>query len=58
MLQVIGTEDETWGSELRQKYRQRLPNPRRLTEGADHENALTRADGCHEAFADMLRAQR
>jgi pimeloyl-ACP methyl ester carboxylesterase len=59
VLQVIGTEDETWGSEMPEKYRRRLPNLRRhLIPGADHGDALTRSDEFHAAFAELLRAAR
>ncbi len=59
VLQVIGTEDETWGSEMPEKYRRRLPNLRRqLIPGADHGDALTRSDEFHAAFAEMLEAER
>jgi len=59
VLQVIGTEDETWGSEMPQKYRERFPNlRRRLIEGADHGDTLTRSDEFHRAFAEMLREER
>jgi len=59
VLQVIGTEDETWGSQMPEKYRQRFPNlRRRLIPGADHGDALTRSDEFHTAFAEMLKVER
>jgi pimeloyl-ACP methyl ester carboxylesterase len=59
VLQVIGTEDETWGSEIPDKYRERCSQlRRRLIPGADHGDALTRSDEFHEAFKEMLRAER
>jgi len=59
VLQVIGTEDETWGSEMPERYRERFPNlRRRLVPGADHGDALTRSDEFHAAFAEMLKAER
>jgi pimeloyl-ACP methyl ester carboxylesterase len=55
VLQVIGTDDETWGSEMPQKYRARFPNLRRsLIEGADHGDALTRSDEFHQALKEIL----
>lgn len=59
VLQVIGTEDETWGSEMPDKYLKRFPNLRRhLIPGADHGDALTRSAEFHEAFVTMLRKVR
>jgi pimeloyl-ACP methyl ester carboxylesterase len=59
VLQVIGAEDETWGSEMPEKYRRRFPNlQRRLISGADHGDALTRSDEFHSAFAEMLTLER
>ena len=59
VLQVIGTEDETWGSEMPEKYRERFTDLRRqLIPGADHGDALTRSDEFHAVFAKMLKAER
>jgi pimeloyl-ACP methyl ester carboxylesterase len=59
VLQVIGTEDETWGSEMPDRYRDRFTDlRRRLIEGADHGDALARADEFHEAFVEMVREVR
>jgi pimeloyl-ACP methyl ester carboxylesterase len=59
VLQVIGTEDETWGSEMPERYRKRFPNlRRRIISGADHGDALTRSDDFHTEFAEMLRTER
>ena len=59
MLQVIGTEGETWGSDLPGKHRERFPQlRRRLIPGADHGDALTRSPEFHAAFAEMLKAAR
>ncbi len=57
VLQVIGTEDETWGSRMPERYRKRFPNLRRhLIPGADHGGALTRSEEFHRAFAEMVEA--
>ncbi|MGC9399415.1 MAG: alpha/beta fold hydrolase [Anaerolineae bacterium] len=59
VLQIIGTEDETWGSELPGRYRQRFPNlRRRLIEGADHGDALTRGLAFHQALKEMIAEVR
>jgi pimeloyl-ACP methyl ester carboxylesterase len=59
VLQVIGTEDETWGSEMPEKYHERFADLRRqLIPGADHGDALTRSDEFHAVFAKMLKAER
>jgi pimeloyl-ACP methyl ester carboxylesterase len=59
VLQVIGTEDETWGSEMPERYRERFSGlRRRLIPGADHGDALTRSDEFHAAFEEMVRAER
>jgi pimeloyl-ACP methyl ester carboxylesterase len=59
VLQVIGTEDETWGSEMPEKYRERFMDLRRqLIPGADHGDVLTRSDEFHAVFAKMLKAER
>lgn len=59
VLQVIGTEDETWGSDMPEKYVQRFPQlRRRLIEGADHGASLTRSEEFHRAFAQLLQEVR
>jgi pimeloyl-ACP methyl ester carboxylesterase len=59
VLQVIGTEDETWGSEIPEKFRSRIPNLQRtLIPGADHGDSLTRSEEFHAAFAELLAAER
>lgn len=59
VLQVIGTQDETWGSDMPDKYRKRLPNlRRRLIPGADHGDSLTRSEAFHAAFVEMLEIER
>jgi pimeloyl-ACP methyl ester carboxylesterase len=59
VLQVIGTQDETWGSDMPDKYRKRFPNlRRRLIPGADHGDSLTRSEAFHAAFVEMLEIER
>jgi pimeloyl-ACP methyl ester carboxylesterase len=59
VLQVIGTDDETWGSNMPEPYRHRLPNlHRHLIPRADHGDALTRSDEFHAALAEMLQSER
>lgn len=59
VLQVIGSEDETWGSEMPEKYHERFSDLRRqLIPGADHGDALTRSDEFHAAFAEMVTEER
>lgn len=59
VLQVVGTEDETWGSTIPDKYRERLPNlRRRLIEGADHGASLSRSDEFHAAFVELVGSVR
>jgi pimeloyl-ACP methyl ester carboxylesterase len=59
VLQVIGTQDETWGSEMPEKYFQRFPKlQRELIPGADHGDTLTRSDEFHSALAALLEEER
>jgi len=59
VLQVIGTEDETWGSQMPDKFRERFPRlRRRFIPGADHGDALTRSGEFHRAFVEMVEPER
>jgi len=59
VLQVIGTEDETWGSEMPEKYRKRFSHlRRRQIPEADHGDAITRSDEFHRAFAEVVKLER
>jgi len=59
VLQVIGSEDETWGSEIPEKYRERFSDLRqRVIRGADHGDAIAKADVFHESLRELLLADR
>lgn len=56
VYQIIGSKDETWGRDVPERLRHRIPHlRRRIIDGADHAAVLTRADEFHEALAEMLR---
>lgn len=56
VLQVIGSQDEIWGSESSIAYQRRLPNLRRtIMPGADHKASLYQADRFYDALAAHLR---
>lgn len=57
VLRVIGSEDQTWGSDWPTEYRLRFPNFRQaIVPGADHKDAIREADRFLEALVPLLRA--
>jgi pimeloyl-ACP methyl ester carboxylesterase len=59
VLRVIGSEDQTWGSEWPDEYRARFPNFRQVVvPGADHKDAVREADRFLEALVPLLQPER
>lgn len=59
VLRVIGSEDQTWGSDWPQEYRERFPNfHQAIVPGADHKDAIREADRFLEELVELLEAQR
>jgi pimeloyl-ACP methyl ester carboxylesterase len=59
VLRVIGSEDQTWGSDWPREYQERFPNFRQvIVPGADHKDAIREADRFLETLVPLLEAQR
>jgi pimeloyl-ACP methyl ester carboxylesterase len=59
VLRVIGSEDQTWGSDWPSEYQERFPNFRQvIVPGADHKDAIREADRFLETLVPLLEAQR
>jgi len=57
VLRVIGSEDQTWGSDWPEVYRERFPSFHQvIVPGADHKDAVREADRFLEALVPLLKA--
>jgi pimeloyl-ACP methyl ester carboxylesterase len=55
VFRVIGSEDQTWGSEWPPAYQERFPNFRQtIVPGADHKDAIREADRFLEKLVALL----
>jgi hypothetical protein len=58
VLRVIGSEDQTWGSEWPPKYQEHFPNfQQAMVPGADHKDAIREADRFLEELVALLKQQ-
>jgi pimeloyl-ACP methyl ester carboxylesterase len=59
VLRVIGSEDQTWGSDWAPEYQARFPNfDQVIVPDADHKAAIREADRLLEKLVPLLRAHR
>jgi pimeloyl-ACP methyl ester carboxylesterase len=59
VLRVIGSEDQTWGSDWPPAYQARFPNFQQvIVPGADHKDAIREADRFLEKLVPLLQKQR
>lgn len=58
VLRVIGSEDQTWGSDWPEKYQERFPDFRQIVvPGADHKDAVREADRFLTKLVPFLESQ-
>ena len=59
VLRVIGSEDQTWGSDWPEEYQARFPNFKQvIVPNADHKDAVREADRFLEKLVPLLEEER